>query len=82
MMGAGISMPDDARKIILLQGIAVNISHSPPPSAAIISGSSSGGAATDVGRSATPAEGKLTSEEGVLKQQRATVPFGKTRLIA
>lgn len=85
LMEAGVSMPDDAREIIFPQGIAVDIRDRPEKgSAAPVAktGADQTNIANDASLS-TPAEGELTSEEGVLKQQarNSTLGENKTNLL-
>lgn len=85
LMEAGISMPDDAREIIFPQGIAVDIRKREEQTATSLSANPKDESSRDLNdaRLTTPAEGELTSEEGVLKQQarNGTLGENKTNLL-
>ena len=77
LIEAGISMPDDAREIIFPQGITVHMDdhQSLPPTQPLADAP----AVTEAEDPclATPAEGQLVSEEGVLKQQARNGTLGE-----
>jgi small-conductance mechanosensitive channel len=78
LMDAGISMPDDAREIIFPQGIAVHMDEQEsPPEAKSHPAASFKRVEKEERCLATPAEGQLTSEEGVLKQQARNGTLGE-----
>ena len=83
LMEAGISMPDDAREIIFPQGIAVHMAEQQSLPLSKPQANPPGIVEADEHCLATPAEGELVSEEGVLKQQarNGTLGENKTNLL-
>lgn len=77
LMESGVSMPDDAREIIFPQGIAVHMNEPQSLTAENPQTRSPASAEADEQCLATPAEGQLASEEGMLKQQARNGTLGE-----
>lgn len=76
LMEAGVSLPDEAREVIFPQGVVVNMDGQPSPSSVVSQGAAVGANVEDA-RLATPAEGQLASDAGVLMQQASNCTLGE-----